>query len=215
MSEVKTFSDEIPIIPRAAFDALDVMIMSDYETGSSISKHPFLPNPTPAVATTTSLVPMFNQPGGDPHFLETVMDRKICLENAFMDSPSSISGVVRVENISFQKSVTVKWTVDDWSTVTETSSEYMKDSSKGNTDKFSFKLIVGSSLAVGSRLQFCLKYNCEGEHWDSNGGVNYAFQVRKWLSDLGDIINWMLSIRGQTTINLGWAFKHNFIMSAS
>ena len=184
MSEVKTFSDEIPIIPRRAFDDLNV-IMSEYEVGSRRPKQSFLPTPA---APTISLVPMFNQPGGEPYFLETVMDRKICLENAFMDSPSAISGVVRVENISFKKSVTVKWTVDDWSTVTETSSEYMKDSSKGNTDKFSFKLIVGSSLAVGSRLQFCLKYNCEVEHWDSNGGVNYAFQVRKWLSDLGDLM---------------------------
>jgi protein phosphatase 1 regulatory subunit 3A/B/C/D/E len=175
LSEIKTFSDGIPFIPRAAFDDLDV-IMSEYEVGSPISMQPFLP--TPSVPTTTSLVPMFNQPGGGPRFLETVMVRKICLENAFMDGPSAVSGVVRVENISFQKSVTVKWTVDDWATVTETGCEYMQDSSKGNMDKFSFKLVVGSSLAVGSRLQFCIKYDCDGEHWDNNGGVNYVFQVR-------------------------------------
>jgi protein phosphatase 1 regulatory subunit 3A/B/C/D/E len=180
LSEVKTFSDQIPIIPRAAFDDLDV-IMSYYEIGSPISKQPFFPTPTlsSALPTTTSLVPMFNQPGEERHFLETVMDRKICLENAFMDSPSAISGVVRVENISFQKSVTVKWTVDDWAMVTETDCEFMQqDSYKGNMDKFNFKLVVGSSLPVGSRLQFCLKYQCEGEHWDNNGGDNYAFQVR-------------------------------------
>merc|ERR1719352_649898 len=111
---------------------------------------------------------MFNQPGEEPHFLETVTDMKICLENAFMDSPSSVSGVVMVVNISFQKSVTVKWTVDDWVTVTETICEYMQESSMGNTDKFSFKLVVGSSLPVGSRVQFCIKYHCEGEHWDNN-----------------------------------------------
>ena len=174
MTEVKTFSDEIPIIPRRAFDDLNV-IMSEYEVGSRRHKQSFLPTPA---APTISLVPMFNQPGREPHFLENVMDRKVCLENAFMVSPSAISGVVRVENISFHKSVTVKWTVDDWITVTETDCEYMQDRSKGNTDKFSFKLVVGSSLPLGSRLKFCIKYHCEGEHWDNNGGDNYVFQVR-------------------------------------
>ena len=182
---VKTFSEEIPRIPRSAFDDLDMNMVSDCETGSPISMQPFLPNPTSAVpTTTTSLVPMFNQPGREPHFLENVMDRKVCLENAFMVSPSAISGVVRVENISFHKSVTVKWTVDDWITVTETDCEYMQDRSKGNTDKFSFKLVVGSSLPVGSRLKFCIKYHCEGEHWDNNGGDNYVFQVSFFLDNM-------------------------------
>eukprot|EP00090_Calanus_glacialis_P046388 TRINITY_DN909_c0_g1_i10.p1 TRINITY_DN909_c0_g1~~TRINITY_DN909_c0_g1_i10.p1 ORF type:complete len:632 (-),score=221.93 TRINITY_DN909_c0_g1_i10:191-2086(-) len=174
LSQVKIFSDQIPRIPKAAFEDLDVN-MSDYEVGSPISKQSFLPNPTPAV-TTTSLVPMFNQPGGESHFFQTLMDRKICLENAFMDGPSAVFGVVSVLNISFHKSVTVKWTVNDWSTVTETRCQYVKGSSKGNTDKFSFKLVM-ASLPVGSRVQFCLKYDCEGEHWDSNGGNNYVFQV--------------------------------------
>merc|ERR1719318_1125937 len=174
LSQVKIFSEEIPRIPKAAFEDLDVN-MSDYEVGSPISKQPFLPHPTPPV-TTTSLVPMFNQPGGESHFFQTLMNKKFCLENAFMDGPSAIFGVVRVFNISFHKSVTVKWTVNDWSTVTETRCQYMKGSSKGNTDKFSFKLVM-ASLPVGSRVQFCLKYDCEGEHWDSNGGSNYVFQV--------------------------------------
>jgi len=174
LSEVKIFSDEIPRIPKAAFEDLDVNL-SDYEIGSPVTKKNFLP-PNPPSALTTSLVPMFNQPGGTPNFFETVLDSKICLENAFMDGPAAIFGVVRVLNISFHKSVTVRWTVNDWSTSTDTACEYVKGSSSGNTDKFSFKLVT-STLAVGSRLQFCLKYDCAGEHWDSNGGTNYVFQV--------------------------------------
>ena len=119
---------------------------------------------------------MFNQPGGELQFFETVLSRKVCLENAFMDGPSAVFGVVRVLNISFHKAVTVKWTVNDWATASETACEYVSGSSSGDTDKFSFKLGV-ASLPVGSRLQFCLKYDCAGEHWDSNGGANYVFQV--------------------------------------
>jgi hypothetical protein len=182
LSEVKTFSDEIPRIPRAAFDDLDMNIY-DYETGSTISKLSFLPSTTTAVPT-TFLVPMFSQPSGEPHFLETVRVRKVCLDTAFMDGPSLVVGVVQVLNISYHKSVTVKWTVNDWTTVTDTSCKYMQCNSKSNSDSFIFKLVVGS-LSEGSRVQFCLKYYCEGEHWDNNGGENYVFQVRYCFRNWG------------------------------
>ena len=181
LSEVKTFSDEIPRLPKAAFDDLDMNIY-DYETGSTISKLFFFRSSTAAVPS-TSLVPMFSQPSGEPQFLETVIARKVCLDTAFMDGPSAVIGVVRVLNISYLKSITVKWTVNDWTTVTETTCKYMQYSSKSNTDMFSFKLVVGT-LSVGSRVQFCLKYDCEGEHWDNNGGENYVFQVRSCFRNL-------------------------------
>eukprot|EP00092_Neocalanus_flemingeri_P016725 GFUD01018088.1.p1 GENE.GFUD01018088.1~~GFUD01018088.1.p1 ORF type:complete len:658 (-),score=152.47 GFUD01018088.1:847-2820(-) len=174
LSEVKVFLDEIPRIPKAAFDDLDVNF-SDYEVGSP-AKKTSLPASFPQLAPTTSLVPMFNQPGRSPLFFETVLDRKVCLENAFMDGPMAVFGLVRVLNISFHKAVTVKWTVNDWSTANETVCEYVLGSSSGNTDKFSFKLET-TSLPVGNRLQFCLKYDCAGEHWDNNEGSNYVFQV--------------------------------------
>ena len=182
LSEVKTISDEIPRIPKRAFADLDVN-MYDYVDRSSICKLCFLPSPSPDVHT-ASLVPMFNQPNEVPNFLETIMDRKVCLETAFMNGPSAVQGVVTVLNIFYHKSVTVKWTVNDWTTVTETSCNYVHYNSESNTDKFSFKLVVGS-LSVGNRLQFCLKFDCEGEYWDNNGGENYVFQVRSCFRNLG------------------------------
>jgi len=175
LSEVKLFSDEIPRIPKTAFEDLDVN-MSDFDVGSPMNKQLSQAPPSPPPTTSTSLVPMFGQPGSQPSFFRTVVDRKVCLENAYMNGPSTIFGVVRVLNISFHKSVTVRWTVNDWNTVTDTMCEYIQGSSTGNMDKFSFELCVGN-LPVGSRLQFCLKFDCEGEYWDSNGGDNYVFQV--------------------------------------
>ena len=130
---------------------------------------------------TTSLVPMFKQPGLASNFTETVIEKKICLENAFMESPQVIFGVVRVLNIAFNKAVTVRWTVNDWATHKETDCEYVQGSSRGNMDKFSFKLVT-DTLVEGSKLKFCLKYECAGTHWDSNGGNNYIFQA-----DLADV----------------------------
>jgi len=177
LSEVKIFSDEIPRIPKRAFVDLDVDA-SEYEVGSPIAKTSFPPLPPlpPSVPTSTMLVPLFNQPGEDPHFYQILRIRIVCLENAFIDGLSRICGVVRVLNMSFNKSVTVRWTVNDWRTVNETACKYVQDSSRDNMDQFSFKLVM-DSLAVGSMLEFCLKYDCEGEYWDNNGGANYLFQV--------------------------------------
>jgi protein phosphatase 1 regulatory subunit 3A/B/C/D/E len=76
-----------------------------------------------------------------------------------------------------QQAVTVRWTINDWSTFTDLAAVYVPGSSDGFSDKFSFRLVVGT-LPVGSRIQFCLRYNSSGaEFWDSNNGANYVFQV--------------------------------------
>ena len=182
LSEVKHFADEIPKVPKAAYADLDVSL-SDIEVGSPVVPRVMFPTPPQLQALpvqTTSLVPMFNQPGGSSNFLETVSKQKVCLENAFMNGPHTVFGIVRVLNISFHKSVTVRWTTDEWRTVRETDGEYVVGSSAANMDKFSFKLVT-SDLEVGNRLQFCLRYECNGEFWDSNNGANYVFQVTQTI----------------------------------
>ena len=179
LSEVKTFIDEVPKIPKAAYADLDVSL-SDIEVASpKVTRKLFpsvpLPQKLPA-HNTISLVPMFNQPGATSQFQDTIIRQKICLENAFMEGPKLVYGVVRVQNISFHKSVVVRWTANNWLKVQETDAEYVVGSSQGNTDKFSFKLSL-PDMDVGDKLQFCLRYECGGEYWDSNGGSNYIFQV--------------------------------------
>ena len=179
LSEVKTFIDDVPKIPKAAYADLDVSL-SDIEVASpKVTRKLFpsvpLPQKLPA-HNTISLVPMFNQPGATSQFQDTIIRQKICLENAFMEGPKLVYGVVRVQNISFHKSVVVRWTANNWLKVHETDAEYVVGSSQGNTDKFSFKLSL-PDMDVGDKLQFCLRYECGGEYWDSNGGSNYIFQV--------------------------------------
>ena len=128
--------------------------------------------------SSTSLVPMFNQPGCSSNFYQTVTKRNICLENAFMESTFTIGGVVRVLNIDFNKSVTVRWTVNDWNTHNDTVASFLSGSTDGTTDKFSFHITLGC-LPIGSRIQFCVRYECAGqEFWDNNNNGNYVFQVK-------------------------------------
>ena len=108
LSEVKTFVDEIPCVPKAAYADLDVSL-SDIEVGSPVVTASRFPQPATVTVSsamtsaTTSLVPMFTQPGGSSTFLDTVLAQKISLENAFMEGPSTVFGIVRVLNISFHK----------------------------------------------------------------------------------------------------------------
>jgi len=174
LSQVKIFSDEIPRIPKTAFEDLDVNI-SEYEDGCPHVKQS-QPEQIVPLAPPCSMVPMFNQPGSLSNFFDLVYSRKVCLENAFMDGSSTLSGVVRVLNISFSKTVVVRWSIDEWVSLRENKCDYLTGSTVGNTDQFKFRLNTGK-LFAGTRVQLCLRYECEGDHWDNNGGSNYVFQV--------------------------------------
>ena len=120
---------------------------------------------------------MFVQPGSLPQFLNLVHCRKICLDSALMTGPTTLTGDVRVLNISFHKVITVKWTADDWATIIETSCEYVPGSSSGLTDKFRFQ-IETTGLTAGSKVHLCLRYETgDQEFWDNNCGQNYLFSV--------------------------------------
>jgi|ERR1712192_105353 len=131
-------------------------------------------------SSSTSLVPMFTQPSASSSFNSRISHQRICLESAFMEGQSAIAGTLRVVNLSFHKTVIVRWTINDWASTAESTASYVKGSSRDGTDQFRFKLelaAAGGGLATGARVQFCLKYICEGEHWDSNSGANYVFQA--------------------------------------
>jgi hypothetical protein len=188
LSKVKIFTDELPRIPRSAYSDLE-LDPSEYQVGTPLPP-PALPRlPVRAPVPANTLMPMFNLPGSEaPAFLRRVHANKVCLENAFMTSRATVSGMVRVANLAFHKAVTVRWTVTDWSTVTEQPAWHLPGSSRDGTDQFQFRLEL-PPLPAGRRLEICLRLTAGGkDHWDSNGGDNYCFQVRG-LADCGGHCN--------------------------
>jgi len=186
LNMIKVFTDEIPRVPISAFTDLD-LDPSEYQVSAPMPMRkmamvakPMQEVPDAALSSaSTSLVPMFTQPSASSSFNSRISQQRICLESAFMEGTDSIAGTVRVVNISFHKTVIIRWTINDWASTAESTASYVKGSSREGTDQFRFKLELAAagSLAVGARVQFCLKYICEGEHWDSNGGANYVFQA--------------------------------------
>lgn len=118
---------------------------------------------------------LFSQPAGRPDFLMRVIEGKVCLENCLVDDKSmTITGTVRVANVSYHKHVTIRTTLNNWLTFEDVPATYVAGSHDGTTDRFSFTVTIPCYFSVGSRLEFCIRYISGGEYWDNNYGSNYS-----------------------------------------
>lgn len=177
LADVRTFLDEIPKVPTSAYDDLvDVDITtSSSDTGLSSSTKPhacggFIPEKI--------LFPLFQQPGGQPNFLDKVREKNVCLENAVVSDPIdlSIKGTVRVRNLDYNKSVHIRYSLDAWKTYADLQATYVNNSCDGFSDKFSF-LLYAHTLTIGQKLELAVRFQCKGcQYWDNNYGANYCFQ---------------------------------------
>lgn len=182
LADVRTFMDEIPKIPRSAYEDLKCSEVLD-TTSSSLREGTLSDLQVSACMSGTTqqdrcLIPLFQQPGGQPYFIDRVRDDFVCLENAVVTDRVSycVTGTVRVRNLDFHKSVHVRYTLDGWKTFADLQATYVSNSCDGFSDKFSFTLYA-HTLQVGQRLEFAIRFQCRGgQYWDSNRGANYAFQ---------------------------------------
>ncbi|KPP61794.1 protein phosphatase 1 regulatory subunit 3E-like, partial [Scleropages formosus] len=93
-------------------------------------------------------MPEFENPGEAPGFLERVRELRVCLERADADE-FSLSGLVRVLNVAFEKRVLLRYTLNNWVTFFDVPACYVPQSSDGFTDQFSFKIITPAFLESG------------------------------------------------------------------
>uniref|UniRef100_A0AAQ4S6Z9 CBM21 domain-containing protein n=1 Tax=Gasterosteus aculeatus aculeatus TaxID=481459 RepID=A0AAQ4S6Z9_GASAC len=115
----------------------------------------------------------FTNPGTLPGFEQKVREVKVLLETVQVDE-FSMSGFVRVLNLAFEKSVSLRYSLNNWLTCMDSLASYVPDSSKGDTDKFRFKIVMPTYLDNGGTFQFAIKYCVGGtEFWDNNNGNNY------------------------------------------
>lgn len=179
LADVRTFLDEIPKIPNSAYEDLTDADLSESASDSSLNtitdqKYQFNLGPRPEKI----LMPLFQQPGGLPNFLDRVRETQVCLENAVVTDPVSLSiaGTVRVRNLDFNKSVHVRYTLDGWKSYADLQANYVPNSCDGFSDKFSF-MLYANNLPIGQRLEFAIRFQCKGcQYWDGNNGANYTYQ---------------------------------------
>ncbi|GES77625.1 carbohydrate-binding module family 21 protein [Rhizophagus clarus] len=98
-----------------------------------------------------------------------------------------LQGRIMVQNFAFQKTVTVRYTFDFWSTVSEASATFAEGiTSKDNKNSFdafifSIELIDNSRNPIdGKTMYFAVHYSVEnGDFWDNNNGSNYQVNFKK------------------------------------
>ncbi|OCT82289.1 protein phosphatase 1 regulatory subunit 3D [Xenopus laevis] len=173
LTSVRHFSDaDVPNVPNHVLAGL--RCREACPAGAELSTLLFRAPPS-----TPHLEPLFIDPCTKPDFVELVKQRRVCLESLRTD-PFSISGELRVLNLSYEKEVTVRYTVDSWKTSSEVQATYQRGCSDRYTDRFSFKLLCLALINKESMLEFAIRYRvCGAEYWDNNAGENYMVKSHR------------------------------------
>lgn len=203
--------EDLPRVPKSAYEDLELSDLFDspgespvgsYTNSNSLSVRkfyvPFEPSKFGQLSINDAggarnLQTMFTVPGNMPNFIERVMTNKVCLEKVTV-SELSITCIVRVANIHFEKKVTARFTTNEWASYDDISANYISGGSNADgTDQFSFT-IYAPYLSIGQRLCFALRFVVDGQHhWDNNFGSNYCFKCQSEYSDVGqdDTVGWL------------------------
>ncbi|XP_031346708.1 glycogen-binding subunit 76A-like isoform X4 [Photinus pyralis] len=191
LADVRTFLDEIPKIPTSAYDDLIDADLSLSTSDSSPTGSNNKLNLSASRKTEKILLPLFQQPGSQPNFLDKVREKNVCLENAVVSDPIDlcIHGIVRVRNLDYHKSVHIRYSLDAWKTFSELQASYVQNSCDGFSDTFKF-LLYANTLTIGQKLEIAVRFHCKGcQYWDNNYGANYCFQCLPTSNNMGYISN--------------------------
>lgn len=123
-----------------------------------------------------SLVLDFAQPAADYlDFRNRLKKYQVCLENCVIQD-RSLTGTIKVSNVSFEKSVHVRVTFDSWKSHTDVPCVYMNNVyGCTDTDTFSFAIELPSSVSAEEGVEFCVSYKTHDQtYWDNNDGKNYS-----------------------------------------
>ncbi|KAJ1652496.1 hypothetical protein IWQ61_007183, partial [Dispira simplex] len=174
---------------------------SDAENEAELTSTNTEASPTESKEVVVSLV---NFP---PPTVGLFHSRPVKLENVSMTQDKSrLLGTVQVQNLAFQKCVTVRYTTDLWQTYDEVLAVYVDSTTTSsgacyqgqgpvlvNVDRFSFELPLAAlsgkppgqdtfakgGVSTRHSIFFCIRYRVAGqEYWDNNDNQNYHIQYR-------------------------------------
>ncbi|XP_052578307.1 protein phosphatase 1 regulatory subunit 3A [Peromyscus californicus insignis] len=132
------------------------------------------------------LSPLFDLPSSKEELMEQLQVQKAVLESTeHLPGSTSVKGIIRVLNISFEKLVYVRMSLDGWQTHYDILAEYVPNSCDGETDQFSFKIsLIPPYQKDGSKVEFCIRYETSvGTFWSNNNGTNYVLVCQKKKKD--------------------------------
>uniref|UniRef100_A0A8C5TZY2 Protein phosphatase 1 regulatory subunit 3A n=1 Tax=Malurus cyaneus samueli TaxID=2593467 RepID=A0A8C5TZY2_9PASS len=124
----------------------------------------------------------FTLPASQEELLQKVREQKVALESVLLlPGVTCMNGIVRVLNVSFQKQVYVRMTLNNWLSYYDILAEFMPNSCGGETDQFCFKIsLVPPYQKDGVKVEFCIRYETSvGIFWANNDDKNYTLICHK------------------------------------
>lgn len=97
----------------------------------------------------------------------------------------TLIGSVVVANIAYEKVVIVRFTLDNWKTISEVAAAFTSDVGQlkriDGYDRFNFNIELADQVALETKTMFfCVKYCVNGqEYWDNNNSANFQVDFRK------------------------------------
>ncbi|XP_061496007.1 protein phosphatase 1 regulatory subunit 3A [Rhineura floridana] len=128
------------------------------------------------------LTPLFTPPATQEELLQKVRAQKVWLESVeVLPGITCMKGIIRVLNVSFEKFVYVRMSLDDWQTYYDILGDYVPNSCDGETDQFLFKIsLVPPYQKDGAKVEFCIRYETSvGIFWENNNNRNYILICQK------------------------------------
>jgi hypothetical protein len=154
---------------------------SPVETYDSESEYPFgedKPSKTPEWD-----IKLTNFPSSESYERQSAPVR---VERIFLASDNqTLVGNIACANISFQKFVVARFTLDYWKTTSEVVAEFNQDVRKKHKedgyDRFNFNIKLADQANLESKtLLLCVRYQVNGqEFWDNNNSMNYQVDFIK------------------------------------
>jgi len=115
-----------------------------------------------------------NSPWSQDMLSQRLKTRSVTLENV-VKTEKGIIGITAVKNIAYHKDVIVRYSFNDWRTVSETTATFYKQDSPYQIDYFVF--VVNCKTTCFDKkwdVNFAICYKVNGqEYWDNNDGENY------------------------------------------
>ncbi|NWV30163.1 PPR3A phosphatase, partial [Origma solitaria] len=124
----------------------------------------------------------FTLPASQEELLQKVREQKVVLESVLLlPGVTCMNGIIRVLNVSFQKQVYVRMTLDNWLSYYDILAEFMPNSCGNETDQFCFKISLAPPYQKdGVKVEFCIRYETSvGTFWANNDDKNYTLICHK------------------------------------
>ncbi|NXJ99226.1 PPR3A phosphatase, partial [Corythaixoides concolor] len=125
---------------------------------------------------------LFTLPASQEEVLQKAREQKVLLESVvFLPGVTCMNGIIRVLNVSFEKMVYVRMTLNNWLSYYDILADFMPNSCGSETDQFCFKIsLVPPYQKDGAKVEFCIRYETSvGTFWANNDDKNYTLICHK------------------------------------